>query len=179
MDSARSALRQALQADHDRVDEAYGGFDLADPAAYLRFLTAHARALFAVETALADRAVWPAWRPRSALLRDDLGALGGAAPAAYADPLPQGAAASWAMLYVLEGSRLGGRVLSARVPAGLPKRYLDAVHQPGEWKLFTTLLGERFAELSIEQWQEAEQAARIVFALFARSAAEETGSLGG
>ena len=37
------------------------------------------------------------------------------------------------ILYVVEGSRLGGRFLARRVPAAFPKSYLDA-HQPsGNW----------------------------------------------
>ncbi len=37
------------------------------------------------------------------------------------------------ILYVVEGSRLGGKFLSRRLPAEFPKSYLDA-HQPsGNW----------------------------------------------
>ena len=47
--SAVAALRSATGGDHDRVDTAYGDFDLTAPDSYRAFLHAHARALPAAE----------------------------------------------------------------------------------------------------------------------------------
>jgi heme oxygenase len=177
--SARGALRNALRLDHDRVDAAFGGFDLADRASYTAFLRAHARALFAVEQALGTAPAWPAWRPRADLLRADLEVLGEAAPAAFADPLPTSGAAAWGMTYVLEGSRLGGQLLRQRACPGLPLAYLAASHLPGEWRDFTTSLDERFAGSNVDDFEEAKRAARQVFLLFERAAGEEARRLSG
>lgn len=126
-------LRIDTAVDHDRVDARYAAFDLTDPGDYADFLTAHARALPAVESALAGDPRLPAMRERASLLAADLAALGRPMP----QPLPfvaEGSAERWGALYVIEGSRLGGGLLSRRVPTALPSRYLAATHLPGEWR---------------------------------------------
>jgi heme oxygenase len=134
--SVSGFLRSATAPDHEAVDAAFAIFDLSDRDQYRRFLLAHARAVFAVEGALtdADRAV--AWSSRRAMIERDLVAMGAAAPLAMALALPGDAAAAWGMAYVLEGSRLGGRLLARRVGAGLPVDYLGAAHDAGGWQAF-------------------------------------------
>lgn len=61
-------LRLATAADHQAVDDRYGGFRLDDAADYRAFLQAHARALPAVEAVLRGDPDLPAWRPRTGLL---------------------------------------------------------------------------------------------------------------
>jgi heme oxygenase len=177
--SARAALRAALRPDHDRVDAAFGRFDLARRNSYAAFLRAHARALFTVERAIGTAPVWPSWRPRADLLRADIAKLGETPPGAIDHPLPDSTAAAWGMTYVLEGSRLGGQVLRQRASPELPFAYLAAAHLPDEWRDFTASLDERFAGSDVEDYSEAEGAARQVFALFERAAEEEARRLSG
>jgi len=129
-----AALRAATAADHDRVDALFAGCDLADRDSYVRLLHAHARALPAVEAVLAERQELPDWSPRTPLLREDMTDL----DAGWPEPLPfdlaPDPAAGWGALYVIEGSRLGGVMLSRQVGAGLPARYLGAKHGSGQWR---------------------------------------------
>ena len=67
------------------------------------------------------------------MLAADLADLG-------ADPLtpqpalvPDDDAAIAGTLYVIEGSRLGGRFLARQVGQGLPRRYLDPDQRPPSW----------------------------------------------
>jgi heme oxygenase (biliverdin-IX-beta and delta-forming) len=165
--SAVRRLRAETAAAHEAVDAAYGGFALADPVSYAAFLRAHARALPAVEQALAGWAL-PTWRPRTEALAADLADLGVPAPEPYAMSRPGEAAAAWGMLYVIEGSRLGGAMLERQVAAGLPRRYLASRHLPGEWR---ALLAALDAAATDDAWTErAVTAARATFDLYGRAA---------
>ena len=169
--SARNILRTATAARHDAVDAAFGRFDLTDRESYGRFLTAHARALPAVENALGACDGIPAFAPRTELLRADLAALGLALP----DPLPlappESDAAAFGALYVIEGSRLGGAMLVRRVPEGLPHAYLSATHQPGCWRAFGETL-DRAERAGGPGWiVRAIAAAEATFDLYAMAAA--------
>jgi heme oxygenase len=160
-------LRAATAADHDRVDARFGGFVLDDEADYRRFLVAHARALPAVEIALAADFGLPAWRRRTDLLASDLAGMGQAMPVPLA--FAADGAARWGALYVIEGSRLGGQLLARGVPEGLPATYLAARHSSGEWR---ALLGaiETRAGTENDVWREAAVAgARATFALYVRA----------
>lgn len=137
--SAVAELRRATAASHDAVDAAFGAHDLSDRAAYRAFLLAHARALPAAEAAMAALDFAHTLSPRTPLLAADLAALGEPMPA----PLPfavEDDAARWGVLYVVEGSRLGGAMLAKQVPAGLPKAYLAAVHPSGQWRTIRTAI---------------------------------------
>lgn len=170
--SARAALRSATAASHDAVDAAYGGFDLADPRSYGCFLTAHARALPAVERALSGYDGLPAFTPRAALLEADLAALGLKMPAPLPVAPPESDAAAFGALYVIEGSRLGGAVLAKRVSRALPHAYLAATHQPGGWRAFGELL-DRAAKAGGPGWiDRAVAAAEATFGLYALAVAE-------
>ncbi len=106
----------------DRLAE---GFDFARPAGYAAFLQGHAAALPALEHALEAGGVedvlpdWPL-RRRTDALRGDLAALGAAPPAAVDIGQLEGRAEMVGVLYVLEGSRLGGAVLRRRLMAVQP-----------------------------------------------------------
>lgn len=170
-DSAASILRSATAPYHERVDRLFTHADLGDRAAYGRFLTAQAEAHIAVEDALTRggaAAVLPDWpeRQRAGLLRADLTALGLPIPAAaelapFASP-----AASLGAVYVLEGSRLGGRLLQRSVPPELPSSFLGA-SDPAGWRRLLLLLDERLA--NEDERQVAIRAAAEVFMLFERS----------
>jgi heme oxygenase len=168
--SARAALRAATAAKHDAVDAAFRRFDLTDRASYGQFLTAHARALPAVEQALRSVPGLPAFEPRSRLLRDDLAALGLAMPAPPPLAPPESGAAAFGALYVIEGSRLGGAMLARQVPDGLPHAYLSATHAPGAWRDFGELL-DRAAHAFGPGWiDRAIVAAEATFDLYAEAA---------
>jgi heme oxygenase len=173
--SLRAALRSTTAADHERLDSMFGGFDLADRAAYRRFLRAHARALAPIEAAIAASDATAGWRPRWPLIAADLAVLGESPPPLL--PLePPAAARLWGMRYVVEGSRLGGALLARRVGAGLPAAYLGAQHGKGEWRGFLETLEQAGADGGRAWRAEAIDGARQAFALFAAGAAEEMAS---
>lgn len=169
---ARWKLRSATATDHDAVDTAFGGFDLGDRRKYKVFLTAQAAAFLPVEAGL-DRVdfgrVLPDWteRRRSAALIADLAELGETTPPAAETLAFDTAEAALGAIYVLEGSRLGGRMLARSVPPDLPRRFLDA----GDAALWRTLIEVLDTTLrSEDQLKAAIGAARAVFARFAASA---------
>ena len=169
-----AALRALTQPLHDRVDAAFGGFALDRAADYARFLAAHARALPAAEAVLAATAALPAWRPRTPLLAADLAELDEPMPRALpfaADATPAGA---WGVLYVVEGSRLGGTMLARQVSPSLPGRYLAAAHGPGEWRALRAAIDAAAAAGDDDGWLDAAAAgAGACFALYERAAALE------
>lgn len=166
--NAVQQLRSATAISHDRVDAAFGGFDLADRTAYAAFLLAHARALPAVERAVASFAALPAVRSRAAMLADDLDALGQIMP----EPLPfalADEAEGWGALYVAEGSRLGGIMLAGQVGTPLPSAYLSARHDKGEWR---ALLAAIDAAAEDQAWiDRAVAGAQATFTLYAAAVA--------
>ncbi|WP_203309565.1 biliverdin-producing heme oxygenase [Sphingomonas beigongshangi] len=166
-----ATLRKATAADHDAVDAGFGVFRLDDATDYGLFLVAHAQALHVVETALAGDSTLPAWRPRAALLAADLAALGLAMPApAPAIAPPDDPDGRWGALYVIEGSRLGGRVLAKTVPSALPTAYLAAVHEQGEWRTLLAAIDARGAASDDRARAAIIRGARQTFALFAAAA---------
>lgn len=116
--SIRHRLRAATASLHARVDDHMGTL-LQQPDGYATFLAATAAGLLPLEQALAEAGIsavmtdWPL-RTRSAALRADLASLSLSAPDT---PLPSeefkrgGEAFLLGALYVLEGSRLGARVI--------------------------------------------------------------------
>ena len=165
--SIASHLRAATRAAHDMVDASFSRFDLADPDDYAGFLLAHARATAAVEAVLVRDTTLPPWRPRLALLLDDLAGLGLAPPPPLAFDPGDEPAARLGALYVMEGSRLGGAVLARRVLTGAPAAFLSARHDPGEWRGFLRTLDARGVGQPPE-WHDAVAAgASACFALYA------------
>lgn len=177
MNPTHKALRDGTRGAHERVDAAFAAFDLADARHYAAFLHAHADVLLPLEAALdtagAER-ITPDWesRKRGTLIREDLAFLRDQPlPVAPAEPaawdlasLEQAAGA----LYVLEGSRLGGKFLARQVPAGLPRAYL-APDQPAEnWRNLLDRLDTILYEPAA--LQSALAAAHQAFAAFERSA---------
>ncbi len=134
MTAAHRRLREATGAAHTRVDSLYSRFDLTRRDDYAGLLAAHAEALLPVE-ALLDRggadAITQDWpqRRRASVLQVDLDALGIALPIPEPEDSVTSGAAMAGMLYVLEGSRLGGRFLARSIPDSWPRAYLGS-HQP-------------------------------------------------
>lgn len=120
--SARDLLRSATGIVHQRLDDAMSARDWTDAAHYSTFLLVQADVLPAVEDALVrvgfDRAL-PGWSPtrRGASLHEDLAGLDVARPVPDPWPLPLDDGTAWGVAYVLEGSRLGGKLLLRRAQA--------------------------------------------------------------
>lgn len=173
MNAAHKLLREATAPHHAKVDAAFGAYDLSDPVQYIRFLRAQAGAYIAVESAL-DRSGaaalvddWPQRRRADALLAD-LHVLGSEAPSPLPAPPLDSEAALWGALYVLEGSRLGGRTLAPMVAPGAPRQFLD--HQPerGAWRKLLDRLDQRL--VNDDDRRVATSTAQAVFDLFEASA---------
>lgn len=161
-------LREATREDHDRVDGAFAAFELGSEAGYRDFLAAHARALVPVESWLAE-AGFPL-AARGAALRSDLAAMGAAPAPAARLGWTHGDAAHWGAAYVIEGSRLGGKVLARQVPPFFPHAYLAAPHAPGAWRAFLARMDEAAATGGADWHSAALVAARRTFGLFAAAA---------
>lgn len=114
----RLRLREATASLHAHVDEHMGSFLRQGREGYAQFLTASARAVLPLERALLNAGVsdiisdWPS-RSRSAALLADMSTLSDAPPSYddYDDARLREEAYMMGVLYVLEGSRLGARVL--------------------------------------------------------------------
>jgi heme oxygenase len=132
---------------HRRVDAIYADFALDSLGDYRAFLTAHARALGGLEAAALDLPL-----PEPLPLEDSI-----------ADGF------HWGLRYTLEGSRLGGAMLSRQVAPGLPKAYLSAAHGKGEWIAFQRALDSAAAEGGEGWLGDAVQGAQAAFALFAQA----------
>lgn len=167
-------LRTATAQSHARVDDdAFSGFDLTDRRSYARFLRAHARARGAIELALTDGDGLPPFRTRLDGLAADLAALATQWP----EPMPLGTAFSRAalfgMLYVAEGSRLGGGILADRVGPSLPRRYLAAVHDRGEWRATLAVLDAAALDQPPSWLEPLIDGPRRTFELYGQSAISE------
>jgi heme oxygenase (biliverdin-IX-beta and delta-forming) len=172
----RTSLRAATQHLHRDLDELVADLDLADPADYRRFLRASAAPLLGIESFLERSSVeqllpdWPQ-RARSRAILSDLQAMKvSAAPYELrrATPTP---AEMFGMLYVLEGSRLGARVLRERVMTSsdamvrTANAYLSA-NDPRHWRTFLQTLESTD---DADDGSETTSGAIYAFALFQRS----------
>lgn len=170
--TARSLLRAATASAHERVDHAFGTFDLSDRDDYRAFLIAQASPLLTAEAAVDafdPSALLPDWpeRRRSDLIRADLADFGVQAP--LTDPFQiSGDAAALGVIYVLEGSRLGGALLARNVPMDLPARFIRCAPAPKRWQGLIEVMDHHLAKP--EQHKVAADAACAVFDLFWRSA---------
>lgn len=180
MNPIHQALRRGTALAHERVDAAFGAFDLTDRHSYACFLAAHAEVVLPLEAALdaagAERIVpdWPE-RRRGPALREDLAALRGALDAAIVGrpqaPWPDLAATAGA-LYVVEGSRLGGKFLARLLPREFPHAYLNSPQPAERWRNLMDRLQTMLYEPAA--LQSALSAAHEAFAAFERSAATWT-----
>lgn len=115
----RDIVSQATRSSHRRLDLALSWLDLGKPRYYAGFLRGQAEALFPLEASLERHGIaqimtdWPQ-RMRTPALEHDLAAMDVAC-----DPLPapqfSGVADMLGALYVLEASRMGARVMLARL----------------------------------------------------------------
>jgi heme oxygenase len=166
----RFALRERTWGDHERLDALVGHF--GDGKSYTRYLEGMAAFRAPIETALSRADLAPHfgdWRPVmiSTELAQDLSDLGGNAMSSNeAFVLPSDRDGLLGVLYVLEGSSLGARVLVRRASAlgftaGHGARHLAAqVAQPQAWPQFVALL-DTIGPAGMER---AVEAARTTFA---------------
>lgn len=166
---AAAQLRMKTRAQHDAVDALYSRFDLAQGASYGAFLAAQYRAVAATEMALAAFTALPAWRPRADLIAADLRELGIALPAPLHIDLAASLAQAHGLLYVTEGSRLGGRLLIRGVAPAFPASFLSDGHHPGEWKRLLLAINQ-FADNNREALPSLVVGADAGFRLFAEAA---------
>jgi heme oxygenase len=170
--SARGRLKAATASAHDTVERAFEHFDLSDRADYIAFLQVHAAAVLPIESwldyhAAAVVADWPERRRRQSLVVD-LAHLGGNARAA-ADCVPFVSVAEPAaiagVLYVMEGSRLGGRLIARSLPPDLPQTYLNPPGESPSWPALLARLEEILTDAG-----KVETAIRAALATFGRFA---------
>jgi heme oxygenase (biliverdin-IX-beta and delta-forming) len=171
MVQAHEFLRENTRDCHSRVDSVFARFNLGDANSYRDFLTSHSVAVSPIEGVLAGADSLPPWRPRLALLEADLRGLGGDLPISLALVRASGLGELAGLLYVIEGSRLGGGVLAKRVGEGLPTSYLSAVHQQGEWRGLLAAIDEQAAAEPSVWLDDALAGARRAFDLFAEAGA--------
>lgn len=169
----RTHLRQATQDAHRRVDRVISQFDLTQPSSYRGLLRAFGMVVPFLEETLQGRDVWTGWRPRAPLLAMDLAEMAEVMPDAIAPIQPISFTCPWAVQYVLEGSRLGGRVLAQRVGDGLPKAYLEAFIEGADWQQFQAELQAEADRREAAWLDNAVVVARFTFELFERAAESE------
>lgn len=120
------------------------------------------------------------WRyqPRRPLLEQDLAALRAAPPRPAPAPPAHATGDRWGMLYVVEGSRLGGRVIARQLRQTLPDiapalAYFELGHaDPACWRRFQQRLEQALPTPALRQ--AAVDGARAMFAHFHTHFALET-----
>ena len=173
--SMRSLLRASTMGLHAAVDARFAPMLAAGEAGYRSFLLASAAAVLPLEQALLAAGVdslLPDWtrRTRAAALRADLTDLGITDVALATAPRLAGATRMFGALYVLEGSRLGARLLVPELLAGGSTRVRAATrylrHGAGHrlWQSFLTHL-ESSQDVRARPG-EAITGARMAFPLF-------------
>jgi heme oxygenase len=173
--TTRFELKAATDDIHRELDQKLSRLNLGKTEDYRRFLGFQARTVPSLEAALASGGLgclvegWSDTR-RSADIEADLAALGEAMPPAAPVPAIDGTAEILGAAYVLEGSRLGGRLLRQRVAEGLPARFLSGDGSLSPWPALLAVL-ERFLH-SEDLLGEAKSAARRSFAWFVQVADE-------
>lgn len=172
----RLRLREATAAAHAALDARAGVLDLSRLDDYRRFLRGNASALLAAEALLEQAGVitcfadWPQ-RSRRDLICADLSGLELQVAALPWERSVPSRAEMFGMVYVLEGSRLGARMLLPRVQDSADacvranSRFLSA-QQPALWRAFLAQL-ESAADAADER--AVIGAAVDTFELFARS----------
>ncbi len=173
--SARARLRRATDHMHRAVDDRFAALLVQGPAGYERFLCASAAAVLPLERALARAGIerlWPDWphHVRSAALEADLAILDVELPKQQPEPDLGSEAEMLGVLYVLEGSRLGGAYILRELRNAADPARLGAIgylaHGAGEG-LWPRFLQHLEASESVARAPEmAEAGASLAFSYF-------------
>lgn len=171
----RHSLRAATAPAHERLDACARRVNLADRESYGRFLLAQSGPVMVLEAALQYFGVarllpdWPL-RSRTAALRHDLEILRLHAESSAAITLSS-AAQAFGTLYVLEGSRLGARVLLRQILGAAPdlKPATRFLSHGSDHRLWTRFLQILEAKVGADDLAECIQGAAQAFALFEAS----------
>lgn len=170
-DSLHARLKSKTRLDHAAVDAAFGHFDMRHRPGYAAFLRAHARVLFIAEATLRPKEMIADWVPRATALAADMAAMDVRQPPSLALPAVESDGMRWGMIYVLEGSRLGGMVLKRGLPDTMPGAYLSAEHAPGAWRALLERLNAHDGDAAFEA--DAARGASALFALYRLAAEQE------
>ena len=173
--SIRERLRTSTSALHEQVDDHMRRLLGKTASGYGRFLLQSASAIVPLEAALEAGNVTtllPDWsqRSRSLALQADLAALLLPSPPARPLELPRDEAFQFGVLYVLEGSRLGARLLLRELgvtlgPALKPAMsYLSHGNEQPLWRTFLQRLDASTA--AKRRPERAVEGARQAFAMF-------------
>ncbi|CDG39156.1 MULTISPECIES: biliverdin-producing heme oxygenase [Asaia] len=166
--SRRAALRAHVHEAHEQLDHLIG--ELASVGDYRRYVAGVAGFRLAAENALHGQ-IYPTWfegwRPVSMQrsLSEDLRCLGIVPPEMRAIAAPATDSELMGMLYTLEGSALGGRVIARRAAVlGFDTAYgashlAEQTAKPENWRRFLDLL-ENAPEF------DADEAGRAAATLF-------------
>ena len=171
MDSLRNQLRAATAPQHERVDTAFSAYRLDQPEGYRAFLQAHAQVLIPLEIELERAGIesmlddWPL-RSRRQVLLADLQALGCAEPPLTPPGMAPSFGWSWGAAYVIEGSRLGGRVLARRVADANPSAPLRYLNHGSATPLWPSFLQKLEQQGSACDWSEVLTGANDTFERF-------------
>lgn len=175
----RSLLKESTASAHHSLDGLFSGIDLTRRDDYTKFLAAHASALYPLEQVLETQGIaqifpsWPEHR-RSDALRQDLHTLGIQPPDVTTSGLPvpvlHNEAQCVGALYVLEGSRFGGRMMLERVLSSddptvrQATAFLSHGQSGGMWPRFIGLLSTNAA--AHDYPEETVEGALIAFRHF-------------
>jgi len=168
----RFALKEATADVHGRLDTLLSQLDLGREGDYRQFLLIQARIVPALESALERAGIgdlvdnWSDHR-RADFLRKDLEELGAAMPQPLAVPLPSGEAEVLGASYVLEGSRLGAKMLVRSVASGMPDSFLNPPTE-NPWPALVAAL-DRYL-YSTQRLEDAKRAANACFEAFLAAA---------
>lgn len=175
--NARFALKRATDAVHDELDRRLSSLDLGSAEGYRTFLFIQARVVPPLEAALdrfglADHVEGWSSHHRAHLLAEDLAVLDCALPEPVAVPAIVTLSQALGCAYVLEGSRLGGRLVSKRVRPEMPTSFLNPTKQAQAWPALVEALDSQLT--TGPSIQEAKQSAYACFELFLGVAKEQT-----
>jgi heme oxygenase len=175
MDTLRLRLRAATAPRHERVDAAFSAFQLDRLDGYRAFLRAHAQVVGPLEIVLEAAGIesmindWPQRRRRQALF-EDLQVLGSAPPPPLPPLPPPSSGWCWGAAYVMEGSRLGGRVLARRVAEANPSAPLGYLGHHSETPLWPNFLQQFERQAPTCAWSDVLAGAHDTFDSFLAAA---------